>query len=136
MTLNHDAIAQLPNHVTVSMTGGGSIDPWLALFGTVLTVVVGLVTFLVSRKAKQQELLLGALDFLCGGTQKRAVGIAVAEYYANEIGMRPLIVQVLIAQQIHLRSGGHDQPDSDSKVEQKNYQEIARILRTWNATPA
>src|SRR5579862_9416859 len=93
------ATMALPDHITVTFMGGGGHEAaWvgvLAFVGTVLTIVVGLVTFKLNSRAKEQELLLGALDFLGGGTQKRAVGIAVSEYYADRVGMKELIIKVL-----------------------------------------
>lgn len=142
----------IPNHILVTLDGsngfGGLVTALLALFGTVLTVVVGFVTVITTKNAKEQELLVKSLEFLGGGTQKRAVGIALAEWYGRNWRQREMISNILRAQRLYLaKSLSKSEPgenDEDSKdfsksktskeykdLEQLNLRRIDEILSNW-----
>jgi hypothetical protein len=130
------ATSPLPQQITVTMASSGGHEAlWaaiIAFMGTVLTITVGTVTYFLNKRTKEQELLIGALEFLGGGTQKRSVGIAVGRYFAEKIGMKDLMEHVFSSQMVHLKKGGHDRDETSNDIlERQNYRDIEEILKKW-----
>ena len=119
--------------------GSPSLAPWLALFGTILTVVVAAVTIILNKSQKQQEILLKSLEFLVGGTQKRAVGIALAKELGRDTKSRQVILPVLQTQYryISTKAVSKEMEPKERAVEDLNLENIRKILIEWGAeTPA
>jgi hypothetical protein len=124
--------------VLVEATGGsgGRLGLALALFGTVLTFVVGVVTVVSGSRAKEQELLIKSLEFLSGGTQRRAGGIALAEEYRKVGRHREKIDNVLRAQLLYLKTKGfHAMADAEEgSLEEFNYRRLEKLVGSRDRT--
>lgn len=125
-----------------------SLAPWLALFGTILTVTVAALTVILNKSQKQQEIilnesqknqeiLLNSLEFLSGGTQKRAVGIALAKELGKNADSREVIIPVLQAQRryISTKAISKQMDPKERAVEDLNLENIDRILKHWGFPP-
>lgn len=104
---------------------GGSV----ALFGSVLAVASAVVTLTVNKRAKYQELAIDALEFLGGGTQKRAIGIALAEHLGRDPHLRKMLLPVLQAQRIYLQKKlGEPEGTDDVGLEEYNLERLKAVI--------
>jgi hypothetical protein len=85
--------------------GLGALLGVMGVLGAAIVAVCGVaMTNIITRRTKERELLISALQFLTGGTQRRSVGIAMLRKYALENkGLRELVLTVFAAQILHLR---------------------------------
>lgn len=115
----------------LAATIGGSV----AVLGSVLTAAVAVVTLRINKRSKDQELIIDALEFLGGGTQKRAAGIALAEHFGDNSQFRRLLLPVLQAQTIYLKGklAEPPTPDEDRRLEQHNFERLTAVIESWTS---
>jgi hypothetical protein len=112
--------------VAAAITGAGAI----IAAGIAFTGVT--ITNIVAKRLKERELLISALQFLEGGTQKRSIGIALFKKYAEEDpDLREAISTIFLAQMLHLEDRGHAGAESDRKIEKFNYRAMRWSIDHW-----
>lgn len=106
-----------------------------AVVGALCTAFFALIGVLAAnyftKRSKDQELFLNALNFLTGGTQKRSVGIAIITYYAERRGMRSVATLIFNAQRKHLEDEEHHTESPKRSIEKYNYDQMGKIIHDW-----
>jgi hypothetical protein len=106
-----------------------------AIFGAILAAIIafigGLAAAYITKRSKDQELFLNALNFLTGGTQKRSVGIAIITDYAERRGMRSVATLIFNAQRKHLEDKRHHIDPPTRLIEKFNYDQMTEIIEYW-----
>lgn len=106
-----------------------------AFIGAVVAALLALIGVLAAnyftKRSKDQELFLSALNFLTGHTQKRSVGIAIITDYAERRGMRSVAALIFNAQRKHLEDKGYHIESPKRSIEKYNYDQMGRIIRDW-----
>lgn len=88
-----------------------------AIAAALLALISALIVNVISKRAKEGELFQNALELLTGGTQKRSVGIAIIQKYAEEYSRRDVASRIFVAQMLHLHDEGYGQgPEHWSSV--------------------
>lgn len=112
--------------VAAAITGAG------AIVAAAIAATGVAITNIVTRRLKERELLISALQFLTGGTQKRSIGIALIGKYADEDpGLQEAASTIFVAQMLHLEDQGRAGPDSDRQIESFNYRTMRRAVDRW-----
>lgn len=73
-----------------------------AVAAAVIVTAAGFFAGIITSRQKNDELLLLAINHLCGGTQERNVGISAIELYWNKNRHRQLCVSMLVGSAIYL----------------------------------
>ena len=109
----------------------------IALIGAIVTAAGAFLGILLgnlfTKRIKDRELFQEALHFVEGGTQKRAIGIAVLKMYARQVGLKQVVIDIFKAQITYLRGKGYATPNSESGIEYQNYSTMVEALHQWGS---
>lgn len=98
-----------------------------ALAAAIIVTAAGFFGGMITAKQKNDELLLLAIQHLCGGTQERNVGISAIELYWNKNRHRELCISMLIGSAIYLLG---ESKQKDAQHELYNLNRIMQFLLT------
>ena len=87
---------------TITAPEATMIAAVIALSGSLLGYVVGMITTKLNYQQKQDELFFKSLDFLRGGSQSRNLGISAVQLYWEANRHRTLCVSLLVGSAIFL----------------------------------
>ncbi len=87
---------------TITPAQATLIAALIALSGSLLGYVIGMITTKLNYRQKQDELFFKSLDFLRGGSQSRNLGISAIQLYWEAHRHRTLCVSLLVGSAIFL----------------------------------
>ncbi|HEY6206871.1 MAG TPA: hypothetical protein VIW21_11960 [Chthoniobacterales bacterium] len=87
---------------TITAAQATMIAALIALSGSLLGYVIGMITTKLNYQQKQDELFFKSLDFLRGGSQSRNLGISAIQLYWEADRHRTLCVSLLVGSAIFL----------------------------------